>query len=198
MERFHEYPTYIPIVSHRFDIFTNSSVKRGQVDELYATNKTLSKKEFDKLLQCPTLQPDLEGRNGCLSLLRLLPPTREIIEMMCVYAETRVIDWDICTEILNTFKGGTYPPHYPADSNGFESFGLFRVMSGNIYGDWPWGAERVSFGKNDDVLLFAQSVVSKISDIKDSVFFYGKFIPFHLLSYTVLVAYTLARRWGAA
>ena len=33
------------------------------------------------------------GKNGCFSLLKLLPPTREIVEMFCVYAETQLIDW---------------------------------------------------------------------------------------------------------
>lgn len=59
-----EYPTHIPLTSHRIDFYTKAHVKRGLINDLYSTNKTVTKKEFDRFLQCPQQQPDLNGKNS--------------------------------------------------------------------------------------------------------------------------------------
>ena len=191
----YEYPTHISPVDHRVDIYTNSNVKRGLIFDLYSSNKTVTKQDFDRLLQCPMAQPDIDGKNGCFSLLKLMPLTQEIVEMMCVYAETNDGDWSRCKEKLYDFKNGSYPQGYRQNMNGFEGYSMFRIINNSIYGDWPWGVERLGKpGKGDTNFLLMQSVAGKISDLKDSVFFVGTLnITLHttymLLSYTIYDIY---------
>ena len=82
--------------------------------------------------------------------------------------------------------------------NGFEGYSMFRVINNSIYGDWPWGIERLGkAGKGDGNLLLMQSVAGRISDLKDSVFFVGMLniallhTTYMLMSHTIYDIYKL-------
>jgi len=89
-----EFPTKIPVYQHRIDITTNLPVSRGNILKfLSATEPTYTLDEFYKLLQCPAHEPDMEYFSGSISLLKMVPPTRETVELMCGYSESRETDW---------------------------------------------------------------------------------------------------------
>lgn len=173
-----EYPKTIPLYHVRYDVFTNKAVERGAIYHLNEGSRKLSLKEFNKLLQCPKYQPDLDGKNGVLSFLKLIPPTREILELMCAYAETECSNWNSCRESVKQFKENkSYPLTFWEGRNGFAAYRLYRIDSdGNIFYDWPWGRERIDEDmkfENSSPQTLMKETLDKVLDIGESVFFEG-------------------------
>lgn len=181
------YPTVIATFPVRLNPYNLSeSVSRGRFDIIggFPYNKDslklkVSTKQFKEALQCSESEPALDEFYGTLSLLELYPPTREVVELFCLWAETRCYDahgnWSGCKKLLEEYRKGNYPKEFGMlKHNMFESFRLLRIMNGTLYYDWPWGIDRVPklerFGMIYDPLLFA---LNAISDVKDSIFGFG-------------------------
>ena len=132
---------------------------------------------------------DLNGDRGTLSLLKLLPPSRFTVDIMCAWAETRCDIWHKCNKIMKQYQNKKYPAEMGMKNfNGFEYFNLFRVNNNTLFVDWPWGHHRVrplntscDLETCDDFhkkLVYIHTVVNTISDIGQSVFFLGEEIAY--------------------
>lgn len=65
-----------------------------------------------------------------MNFLKLIPPTKEIVELMCSYAENPVDSWSKARNQAIEFKKGQYPAEYWGGRNGFEMVQLYRVTNG--------------------------------------------------------------------
>lgn len=95
-------------------------------------------------LQCAPNEPDLNSASGSLHILRMAPPSRETLEMVCAYAETRCQNRTICQSTVDRFKSGGFPDAFGMyQFSGFQEMSLFRVKDNELYFDWPWGRGRL-------------------------------------------------------
>ena len=85
-------PSNIEILKLRIDVYTNQSVTRGGVFRLQH-NQKYPQQTFKQMLQCSPNEPDLNDMMGSLSFLKLVPPTKQTVELMCAFAETREESW---------------------------------------------------------------------------------------------------------
>jgi hypothetical protein len=82
-----DFPEDIPVFPVRL-LHNGQPVARGllaDVERNHETNFTLA--AFKERLQCSESEPGLNGHNGAISLLRLSPPSRALLEMYAVWAE---------------------------------------------------------------------------------------------------------------
>lgn len=109
----------------------------------------------------------------------MIPPTRDTVEMMCGYSESREKDWNKVKERVKSYKSGN---GYPKDcimcgQNGFEVWRMFRIMNREIYFDWPWDVERSVTNKEGprypESFMTVYPVLKRLKDFPDSVFFMG-------------------------
>jgi len=83
--------------------------------------------------QC--VEPTLNGRRGIINILR---PSRNILELMCIWAETRCKPWDKCRELIAQFKSNE-----PKDLGGMDGdlrialahINLVRIINNQVYVD---------------------------------------------------------------
>ena len=136
-------------------------------------------------LQCASSAPEL-NYGGTLNLLQMLPLTRYRTEVICAWAESFCSPWLSCQQEVEKNKMGNYDKSLdiPGSSmkvmeRSFRDFRMLRVIDGSLYVDWPWGMERfvrdmkhMSDELHDHYMLF-HMVLSVVSDMKDSVFFFG-------------------------
>jgi len=192
----HYFPDSIPVFSVRRDVYTGETVSRGRLkmpdDMLQMINesryifppsfKKLSMHEVDRSWQCASCEPDLDGNRGTLSMIKMLPTTKERLEIVCAWAETQCTSWSVCKELAMEMKNGSYDKyisHFGAGLGPFRSFIMMRVINGSLHYDWPWGVERMKrrSGKlnlryrGDHYLLLAM-VLSSVH-VRDCVFFFG-------------------------
>lgn len=174
----------IPIVEvRRVNATSTESVASGLLelvgltphhsDEKDGFEKRFTSEKFKRLLQCPTSEPGLNGDSGAISMMKLLPPTRAIIELVCAWDETRCRDWEQCSPLRDKFKAGRFNKEMPRRQ--FDATTLLRVINGSLYDDWPWGVDRLDPNHHHEKLLLR--VLARVSDIKDSVFFKGVEVP---------------------
>lgn len=190
-DRYSSYPTYI----QRYNVRKSrndpkQNVKTGLMelvggvpDFLWDIGQERSKavqkvplREFLKLLDCSLDEPDLDEHTGSLSMLDLIPPTREILKLMCAWAETRCATWQECQRVVTQFNAGNISDHFGMDnkSSVFTTFQLLRVINGSLYNDWPWRIERLkTAGQMIERMVLLELTLTKINDVGDSVFFYG-------------------------
>lgn len=68
----------------------------------------VSLEKFKEIMQCDDNEPALDQYYGTLSLMLLFPPSKETVELMCAWAETRCVDWVQCKAQVNKFKRGNF------------------------------------------------------------------------------------------
>lgn len=185
MTALYEYPVSIPVYPMRIDNYTGLPVQSGLIHHVFEEQKdakghSIDKKmtlaEFNKLLQCPTHQPDL-GISGVFEMLKLIPTTADIVEMMCAYSEQDGT-WKDVQNNRKTYKseGCKYlrSKTFGPNNHGNQRFRLHRVTQGQLYADWPFCAERMTMERIDTQYLHPlHFVLTKVTDIGDSVFFMG-------------------------
>lgn len=146
--------------------------KRGAADEKHEKKFTVA--EFKRLLQCAPTEPALNGDNGAISLMKLVPPTKAILELICAWDETKCRNWKECQSKAEDFKQGKFPTKMPQRQ--FDASSLLRVMNGSLYDDWPWGVDRLERNHPHERLLLR--VLARLNDVKDMVFFKGVEVPY--------------------
>ena len=121
----------------------------------------------------------------------MVPPTRETIRLMAVWAETLCEPWLKCHEELKKYDSGQAENFGRGKSQGIMNspfqVRMLKIMNGTLYFDWPFGyKERFgSFsnrneGHSGHALI--QLVLGKVKDIKDATFFFGEevaYMPYH-------------------
>jgi hypothetical protein len=138
MESFIDFPKEI----RKFPVrkFDNEPVSTGRINMEQGLRgkrdniKRVKLADFRKQLQCSPDNPDLNGRNGGMSMLKLVPPTKKIVELMCVWAETKCAPWYMCHKLLDSYLNGSYPHHWGVRGHFlmFQQFHLLRVIKGNL------------------------------------------------------------------
>ena len=168
------FPAQIPIFEIRKDPYTKKAVERGRT-KLLEDNKKYSMLEYKKILQCSKNQPELYGKGGALSLAKKIPLTRETIMLVAAHIESNCILYNECRDIVKKYLNGEYTlSHIHLKLGGFENSKLFRIINGTYYYDWPWGRHRIDGTKDEENgRLVIKHVLNYVSDMKDSVFFYG-------------------------
>ena len=190
------YPEEVPLYPVRSDPHNASSpVSRGKFihhwnnalptyefhrpESLTPKEKKLSVKELQDLLQCSPDEPGL-NQHGTFSMLRMIQPTRETIEILCAFEENRGCGtWNECRSFAEGHKNGSR--NFPSADNfpeQFTGYYLVRVANGSLFIDWPWGRNRFydpTSPKHSKALhvQLLQMVLDMTHDIPDSVFFFG-------------------------
>jgi hypothetical protein len=213
------FPDTIPIYEVRRDKFTNEVVSRGRLRLINYTAlngmiprndreqkaKMVKFADLDRLLQCASPEPDLDGNRGGWSLLKMAPPTRQTIEQVAAWAESKCHPWVECRKIVEAYKAGILcvwkgqffikqliPTHhlftgeFSPEMNDldriwgmFRGAALLRVIENELHYDWPWGIERFKHNEEHysemltDHYALLEMVLRTVSDIGDSVFFFG-------------------------
>ena len=88
----YDYPKRIPVYHVRRDHYSNEVVSRGRLERIGGLDhkkSPISLSLFKTELQCSVHEPTLNGRRGIISILEMVRPTRNILELMCAWIETR-------------------------------------------------------------------------------------------------------------
>ena len=168
------FPQSIPIYPVRRDVFTNEEVSRGRIkDMLLEVGKVsqvkMSYGDFVRTAQCSNPIPDLNGKRGAYSALRMVKLTKKYFETACAHIESNCYaSENTCPQYIEKAKNGTY-----SRVSGVE---LYRLKTNKLYLDRPWGQERLESPMNrlvnGDMRLF-NFVLSNIKDIGDCFFFFA-------------------------
>eukprot|EP01032_Pedospumella_encystans_P008582 gene8582-10168_t len=162
--------------------------------------------DFHKNLQCvDSPEAELDGNRGTWSILKMAPPKKQTIEQICAWAEQKCHPWVECRKQVEKFKEGGY---YKELNNFDQIFGRFRgalllrVINNEMHYDWPWGIERFKSQEPrysnmlTDHYMLMEIVLRIVSDIGDSVFFFGGEraflrwnIPFPVFSFAPALSY---------
>lgn len=181
-ENLEDYPSSIPLIHTRKDHYTGEPVSRGRLQllggPLNENNKKVTYQEFHRILQCPVAEPGLDGNRGSLSLLRSLPPSRETVEIICAWAETRCDRWKNCDILMKAMKEGKHHTGLNHVVGSPHQARLMRIMNGKLYYDWPWGLDRFTKVIEAKYFFHMNMVLQKISNIGDSVFLRGEEMPY--------------------
>lgn len=174
-----DYPLSIPITHIRRDIYTHEPVSSGRF-ELFGGFPTQPvpkissiKVNIDQLrryLQCLPHEHHFSNF-GSLNFMKLIPPTKEIIERIAAWCETECTPWKKCGDIVKDYKLGNYPKsveRIERMSNGSPyQVKLLRISKGKLYLDWPWGRDRIRlpYGSITAPLLYVTNLLSNLPDI---------------------------------
>jgi len=171
----YDFPDEIEIYHRRKDIYTGLPVMRGRL-ELYEqyllSNKTITYQELHRILQCPLVEPGLNGLRGSISLHKILPPNRNILKLAAIKLESDCGKWRDCQKILRQYENGSIEPNLNNKLTSPYQVRLIRIVNNTFYYDWPWKRERFDDQVHNNMLL--QKFISTISDLPDSVFFQGE------------------------
>lgn len=118
----HYFPESIPHYPIRRDIHTNDAVSRGRLHLINYSSLTSAKliplnspeqktkmvrfADLERNLQCASPEPELDGNRGSWSMIKMAPPTRQSIEQICAWAETKCEPWRKCRESVKQLKAG--------------------------------------------------------------------------------------------
>lgn len=181
--RWSEYPVTIPKFEIRLDAHSGVAVRRGAILNILKSEEIISLSDFYKTLQCPVYEPDLDYQAGTYSMMRMIPPTRELVELMCAYREhpdisnyRNIRPWH---EVKKTLK--ELRQNIDSDIS-LDQWLLYRIIDGELYYDWPWRRNRADNDYNMWKFRSLYPVLSKLKDLQDSVFFVGyenPFLPFN-------------------
>ena len=145
-------------------------VTRGRLDLLPSPSAALPPRvnlsTFTSLLQCAPTEPDLDAA-GALSLMRLVPPTQEMLALVSTWVETGCaemkdgpapkdafkdpVPWAACRDHLAAVHAGRrqFRPddvNFVANELNVNHFAwpilLLRVTAGRLFYDWPYGVAR--------------------------------------------------------
>jgi len=178
---FKMYPRTVPKFDVRIDPITKEPVSRGRWELI--KDKRVTVAEFKNILQCDAMEPALDEYYGSLSLMLLFPPSKDSVELMCTWAETRCESWKRCRVMRDQFKSGDlgslqskFGMH---NFQMLQSFRMFRIIKGSLHWDWPWGIERIpKLELLSAIHALLILLLHRVTDIKDSVFFLGGEFPF--------------------
>jgi len=197
-EKKHLYPTFIPEYEVRKDLHTNETVSRGRLHLINYSQKNgrfprtdeeqrkkmVSFTDFQRHLQCASPEAELDGTRGGWSLLQMAPPTKQSLEQICAWTESKCFPWVTCRKWVESYKAGSYQKHKASDYfdgvwGVFRGPVMLRVINNELYYDWPWGMER--FVVNDEMYAerlsnhyaLIEIVLRLVKHIGDSVFFFG-------------------------
>lgn len=137
----------------------------------------------------------MNGNRGSISLLKILQPTRHIVELMCSWAESLCVhdgDWRECHKNIDILRSGDPGQviYNKVRKDGKDNIinnpyyiRLIRIMNGSLYYDWPWNRKQFDVDAkatpiNPNYYTKFHVILSKLSDIKDSVFFNGVEMPY--------------------
>ena len=170
------FPSRIFPFNIRRDVTSGRPVSRNRV-KLLDPEIRYTVKEYNKILQCARVQPELHGKGGALSLARYIPLTSNTLTLVAAFLESNCRLWIDCYPQVKRMMSGKYSDHLDntASLSGLSSAVMFRIMNGSLYTDWPWGSHR--FKKNHDsendlnYKFIIREVVGRVSDLPDSVFF---------------------------
>eukprot|EP01031_Cornospumella_fuschlensis_P034945 gene34945-42320_t len=190
-----EWPETIPVVAVRRDAHTHEFVSIGGLTKLNGvksrkdlidamTNRTftstkISMKEFRQTLQCAPSEPDLDGNRGTISLMKMITFSKEMVKVVCAWAESNCSPWSHCHKLVEQYSGAP-PTGRPSYLGSPYQAKLMRVIKGSLYLDWPWGIERFKASQVPGHRLYVlNSVLDVIGhELKDSVFLMGEEFPF--------------------
>jgi hypothetical protein len=179
-----EYPSYVPFYHQRKDSFSHNPVVTGRFElfdgfpdkpSMKPNFPKISRQKFRELLQCVPHEHQLT-EIGSLNFMKIIPPTKEIVENIAMWCETECQPWSRCQQLKEDYKNGNYPnsvDKMPRMSNGSPyQIKLLRLLNGKLYLDWPWGRDRIRlpYGSITNPLLYLTQV---ISDLPDIFFFIG-------------------------
>lgn len=101
--------------------------------------KRMNWDEFRSKFQCPADEPGLHSsESGVLSMLKMVPPTKDTVLLMCMFVETRC-NWTECSSQVSSFRQG----HYSSAVKTHEgNFNLLRIKNNELFVDWPWSRRR--------------------------------------------------------
>jgi hypothetical protein len=202
-----DFPTTVPKEdSIRLDVYTQQPVRRSRgVLHLFSHERehTFTYEQFQKDLQCPVSQPDINGPNGAISFLRLMPLTKQHLKILCAFAELSNIDnvpdtMDRPQDMIPQYEQNQgFDINNPVQTN----YRLYRVINNTLHYDWPWGIERMDRESHQIELGFGgmglfHTILKYVNDIGDNIFFYGcehATLPWNIaspfLSYSPAVGY---------
>jgi len=135
--------------------------------DLWSKVRAVAFDRFQQALQCAPYEPDLNGRRGVLSFMRLVGVSRRSVTQACAWIEEPCWPWKVCNDIAAQYLTGEQ--EYPRDVDYFTK--LIRVHKGTLYLDWPWGSGRIFKRPDFNVIRLFAAVLELITDIPDSVFF---------------------------
>jgi len=180
------YPKTVPHFPVRKDDYGDGPVTRGRFHLINGIpefqpgprGKKFTLAEFKKHMQCSAGEPALDELYGTMSQMLLTPPTRESVELVALWAETKCVDqgsdWGKCHHLLPKFRDEKYPENFNQEHMFDWRMNMLRIIKGELYHDWPWGIERIDkdYGVTEMFKPLAM-VVNLLTDIKDSVFMFG-------------------------
>jgi hypothetical protein len=106
------YPRFIPHYPVRLDKYTNKEVERGRFEILNRdptdfpsdSSHRVNLTEFKRILQCAPKEPSINGNRGTIDMLKIIPPTRAIIESIAMFCDTGC-EWRECNTVrLPSYK----------------------------------------------------------------------------------------------
>lgn len=172
------YPSRIEKYHIRLNQHSNKPVHSGL---LHTLPEKLTLNGFRKHLQCTIREPNLNHNNGLVDRMRTKPLTTKHLKYLCAYVEEhcneRLWPQEKCKRPdFNKYFNGSYYRH-DKGFNAYTPFSqarLLRVLSGQLYYDWPWGIERLKEDINSNPMVpMLQLALVRITDMNDSVFFTG-------------------------
>jgi len=144
----YDYPKRIPTYHVRRDHYSNEVVSRGRLERIGGLEQKkppMSLSSFKTELQCSVHEPTLNGKRGIINILEMIRPTRNILELMCAWTETRCSHWDNCREWIQMLRSDV-PENFSKMEGDLQialaHINLVRIMNNKVYVDWPWGAKR--------------------------------------------------------
>ena len=127
-----EYPSYIPFYHHRKDSYSHHPVTTGRFElfngfpdkpSMKRNFNQVSIQKFREYLQCLPHEHSFT-EVGSFNYMKLIPPTKEIIELIAMWCETECQPWAQCQQLKENYKKGNYP-------NSVES--IPRMSNGSPY-----------------------------------------------------------------
>ena len=214
-----QYPSTIKSIRVRKDLQTGKPVERGRLEVIggispftlkegkkWSNRNRVSYQQFRNILQCAPMEPNLNS-NGIMSLMRLLPVSKHMVELACAYAEQPCLDvhkrlqLQDCASTIDKLKRTNQHRDTESLQKGPSDFiRLMRVYNGTLYYDWPWNLpdefRKRIFQPNWLELRLFVGVMELIKDMPDSVFlsiafdyyFSPPFFPFPVFSHGPSIA----------
>jgi hypothetical protein len=162
--RYSLYPNHVPRIPVRKDSVTKQPVSRGRFQrigglfehEVDPGVQKLTLAEMRRELQCSSWAADLQGKRGSLSLLEIAPPTKLTVEQVAAWVEskhdaTSSKNWKECHRLRRAWLKD--PPQEFVHGSWASQIGLFRVINGSLFYDWPWGRQRFDSRFSDTWML---------------------------------------------
>ena len=178
-----DYPNadMVPNIHVRVDSLTGLPVTRGRLLLLGNNDTRYSLEQYRTLLQCTDLEPEFNhGIGGTYALGKYIPMTNVTMKVYAAHMESLCKIGLNCFEKVKEYENGGYPKEPENGVEGFSVVRLYRVVDGEIFYDWPWGIERKMFVDSPTSGYFVEkdvfwlsSVVRSISDLPNTVFFFG-------------------------